>query len=446
MTSTLVPITEIVTEIVVLTSHQEADLDVLIRSLHEQLSTTMTSDWFVTIADESSGDSTLEVAERLARELSRTGVVALSGVLTRKALWAQWAGSTADTVAFVRIDKATDVADLIAPLARRTTRPAISAISSPSAAPVPGTRPKLGASTMPDGSALVTAADESDTVGKLVDLAGLRLSRRRAMFAVGGVGLTALLAACGSSARSSATATSSTSEVAATNPATTAATTAVAPATTVAQTSAPVATEAAATTAATAAGETVSLTPDMTEGPYYLDLNLVRSNIVEDREGSALGLTLNVVDASGASVEGAAVDIWHCDANGLYSGFVSQSTSANGGSSSDDGTFLRGTQLTDAAGSVTFATVYPGWYQGRTVHIHVKVNVAGKAIHTGQLFFDDAMTDQIYASDTPYSARSARTTRNDSDGIYQGGGSATVLAITGSRASYVGSLTMAVQA
>ena len=98
-----------------------------------------------------------------------------------------------------------------------------------------------------------------------------------------------------------------------------------------------------------------------------------------------LALNLVVIDVNGgAPVEGAAVDVWHCDAEGLYSGFVDSSASANSGASdlSDSGTFLRGTQITDASGAATFATIYPGWYQGRTVHIHIKVRADGGDIHT----------------------------------------------------------------
>src|SRR5439155_22870170 len=123
------------------------------------------------------------------------------------------------------------------------------------------------------------------------------------------------------------------------------------------------------------------------------------------------------------------VDIWHGDANGLYSGFVSSSASANQGgtSAADDGTFLRGTQVTNGSGKVTFKTIYPGYYRGRTVHIHVKVHVSGREVHTGQLFFDDTFTDTVFASTVPYSSRSARDTRNSNDSIYRSGGAASVL-------------------
>ena len=111
----------------------------------------------------------------------------------------------------------------------------------------------------------------------------------------------------------------------------------------------------------------------------------------------------------------------------------------------DNATFLRGTQVSAADGTVAFSTVYPGWYQGRTVHIHVMVHVAGKSVHTGQLFFDDASTDALYAANAPYSTRSARDTRNANDGIYQGGGAGSVLAVAKAGAGLSAKLAMAVK-
>ena len=131
---------------------------------------------------------------------------------------------------------------------------------------------------------------------------------------------------------------------------------------------------------------------------------------------------------------GAAVDIWHCDAGGVYSGF---------GEGSASRTFMRGVQRTDAQGYAVFDTVYPGWYQGRTVHIHVKVHVGGNVVHTGQLYFADALTDAVYRR-TPYSARGARTTRNSSDSIYRNGGSRSQLRVTPRSAGYLGTITMGV--
>ena len=265
------------------------------------------------------------------------------------------------------------------------------------------------------------------------------MTRRTALFALGGLGVTAVLAACsnGSSSASSTTAGttgSSTGSSGGTSPATTG--------------SATTSASSAATTAATATtAASVVLAPEMTEGPYYLDLDLVRSDITEDREGAAMAMSLVVIDVnSGAPVEGAAVDVWHCDANGLYSGFVDQSAGSNQGATdlSDSGTFLRGTQLTDASGMATFATIYPGWYQGRTVHIHIKVHVDGNEIHTGQLFFDDSFTDTVYAANEPYASRSERTTRNDDDNIYGGGGDLSTLTVQQTGSGYTGTLTMGV--
>jgi protocatechuate 3,4-dioxygenase beta subunit len=106
---------------------------------------------------------------------------------------------------------------------------------------------------------------------------------------------------------------------------------------------------------------------------------------------------------------------------------------------------LRGTQLTDAAGKVSFATIYPGWYTGRTVHIHVKVHVSGKEIHTGQLFFDDTFTDTVYASNKPYSTRSTRTVRNANDSIYSGGGAQSTLLVVKASNGYAATSNMGVK-
>ena len=116
------------------------------------------------------------------------------------------------------------------------------------------------------------------------------------------------------------------------------------------------------------------LTPEMTEGPYYLPGEKVRRNITEGRPGTPLTLKLKVVNVSTCkAIKGAAVDIWHADAGGTYSG-VQDSVGT---------TFMRGIQPTDAKGVAQFLTVYPGWYQGRTVHIHVKVHLGGNVVHTG---------------------------------------------------------------
>jgi protocatechuate 3,4-dioxygenase beta subunit len=178
------------------------------------------------------------------------------------------------------------------------------------------------------------------------------------------------------------------------------------------------------------------LTPEQTEGPYYIANEKLRKNITEGRPGTPLILRLAVVDAATCkAIKGAAVDVWHCDASGAYSGF---------GRGGGNRTFMRGVQRTDANGVATFRTVYPGWYQGRTVHIHVKVHVRGNVVHTGQLYFPDTLTDAVYKR-SPYRNRPQRTTRNADDFVFASGGKRSMLRVRRRRAGgYFGSITMGV--
>jgi protocatechuate 3,4-dioxygenase beta subunit len=175
------------------------------------------------------------------------------------------------------------------------------------------------------------------------------------------------------------------------------------------------------------------LTPELTEGPFYLPGEKVRRNITEGRPGTPLTLRLGVVNASTCKpIKGAAVDIWHADAGGTYSGVQGSA-----------GTFMRGIQPTDAKGIAVFQTVYPGWYQGRAVHIHVKVHLGGNVVHTGQLFFPDTLTDRVYKA-APYSARGARDTRNANDSIFVNGGKRSMLALGRKGSGYAAAITMGV--
>ena len=186
------------------------------------------------------------------------------------------------------------------------------------------------------------------------------------------------------------------------------------------------------------AGDTVScvLSPEQTEGPYYIAKEKLRRNIADGRPGTPLTLRLWVVDAKTCRpVKGAAVDIWHCDASGIYSGF---------GAGRASRTFMRGIQRTNAKGVATFKTVYPGWYQGRTVHSHVKVHVRGNVVHTGQLYFPDRVTDAAY-SKAPYTNRPNRDVRNADDAIFRSGGKRSLLSLRHSGAGYVGSIRMGVR-
>ena len=178
------------------------------------------------------------------------------------------------------------------------------------------------------------------------------------------------------------------------------------------------------------------LTPEQTEGPYYIANEAVRRNITEGRPGTPLLLRAFVVDASTCRpIKSAAVDIWHADAGGVYSGF---------GSGAASSTFMRGIQRTNAKGLALFRTVYPGWYRGRTVHIHVKVHLGGNIVHTGQLYFPDTLTDAVYRKQ-PYSARPNRDVRNAADSIFRNGGSKSLLSVKKNSAGvYVATIMMGV--
>ncbi|HEX6165919.1 MAG TPA: intradiol ring-cleavage dioxygenase [Acidimicrobiales bacterium] len=156
------------------------------------------------------------------------------------------------------------------------------------------------------------------------------------------------------------------------------------------------------------------LTPEQTDGPFYLPGDMVRRDITEGLPGHPLRLGIRVVDAACEPVAGAVVDVWHADVDGDYSGF------ADGSGSTEDAaegtTFLRGSQVADAAGIVDFRTVYPGWYQGRAVHIHVKAHLDGTTVLTSQLYFPEDVTDEVHARE-PYAAHGTRDTRNEDDPI-----------------------------
>ncbi|MFF3847284.1 intradiol ring-cleavage dioxygenase [Streptomyces sp. NPDC002328] len=209
------------------------------------------------------------------------------------------------------------------------------------------------------------------------------------------------------------------------------------------------------------------LTTETTEGPYYIDADKLRQDVTEDREGIPLLLDLKVIDAQTCRpVRNAAVDIWHCDAVGVYSGYEDMGNGGGGGPAptgpppsgtptgepptgtptgapsgpppggghqepTDDTRYLRGTWRTDRQGRVTFRTVFPGWYRGRCVHIHTKVHVDGEwtdagyegghTCHTGQFFFDE---ESVLATEglAPYSTNTDERTTLDEDTIYDGSG------------------------
>jgi protocatechuate 3,4-dioxygenase beta subunit len=178
--------------------------------------------------------------------------------------------------------------------------------------------------------------------------------------------------------------------------------------------------------------DSCTLTPEETEGPYYFDVDSVRSDIREDRPGTPLRLAMRVRDASCKPMPNAVVDIWHCDAGGEYSGF-------EGGSGK---TYLRGAQVTNADGVVEFQTVYPGWYRGRAVHIHFKVHLNRNTVLTSQLYFDEKISDAVYAGQ-PYAGHTGRRTSNEQDSIFD---EANLLTLSQDGAGYLGVMTVGVKA
>ncbi len=227
------------------------------------------------------------------------------------------------------------------------------------------------------------------------------LSRRQALGALGSISLASLLAACGSDEGPSASTTGATTEAAA-----------------------PAATTPAVTSTSKLTAEqfesaaTCQVATEAVEGPYYFDVDSIRADLREDREGTLLRLGVRVRDAESCEpIENAIVDVWHCDATGLYSGFESASMGGPGGGRTDDETYLRGAQATNGDGIVEFKTIYPGWYRGRTTHIHAKVHLDRTTLLTTQLYTNAAFDEKVHAG-PPYAEDTGRDTFNDGDFLY----------------------------
>ena len=206
---------------------------------------------------------------------------------------------------------------------------------------------------------------------------------------------------------------------------------------------------AAATPEASTAAVCV-LSPEVTEGPYWISNHISRRNIRDGRPGLPLALYVTVVDATTCrAIQGADVEVWHADAGGVYSGYSGSSPpSGRGGHATPNNSrrFLRGHQKADAGGRVHFDTIYPGWYRGRAPHIHMKVHVGGSVVHTGQLFFPDPTSRAVYRT-AKYRSHGLQDTANSSDSIYaQAGRSKAVVHLARrSAGGYNGSITVAVK-
>jgi protocatechuate 3,4-dioxygenase beta subunit len=185
------------------------------------------------------------------------------------------------------------------------------------------------------------------------------------------------------------------------------------------------------------AASTCLLTPEVTEGPYWVENALTRRNITEGKAGVPLVLRFTVLNAKTCTpIRNADVEIWHCDALGNYS-------AVNGASSR----FLRGHQKSNAAGRAEFLTIFPGWYRGRTPHIHMKVYVGGDTVHTGQIFFNETITRAVYRQ-SPYARRGQYDTSHAEDNIFsQAGGARAQVKLTkrtGGLRGYVGTIAIGV--
>jgi len=205
----------------------------------------------------------------------------------------------------------------------------------------------------------------------------------------------------------------------------------------------------------TAAATTPScvVRPQQTEGPYFVDEKLNRSDIRSDpsegsvKEGILLRLVFHVSRIAGSSctpLSGAVVDVWQCDALGMYSDVQD----INGLFDTRGKKFLRGYQMADASGTAQFITIYPGWYPGRTVHIHFKIRTDPAAQRgfefTSRLYFDDAITDQVHVQ-APYATKGQRTLKNDRDDIFRGGGNQLMFLLTQDAKGYVGTFDLGLQ-
>lgn len=286
----------------------------------------------------------------------------------------------------------------------------------------------------PTPPASIEDADNDDAqVGHIV-------GRREALTLFGAASLAALVACTTGNGGSATSTATSTSVATGTTPAGGSTATGTAPS--------------GGTAAATVAAPSCIVRPAMTEGPYFVDEQLNRSDIRPSTKGDTsatagvpLTIALNVARMGAgtcAALPGAMVDMLQCNAVGEYSAV----NDASSGAAARSRNFLRGFQMTDANGVARFTTIYPGWYRGRAVHIHFKIRARNSAgamqEFTSQFFFDDALSDTVFGQ-APYNTKGARDTRNANDGIYRGGGSELLLNPTKTADGYASTFAIGMQ-
>ncbi len=193
------------------------------------------------------------------------------------------------------------------------------------------------------------------------------------------------------------------------------------------------------------------VSPEQTAGPYFVDERLnrvdIRSNPKDKsiKSGAILNLELTILQVSNGQCKplpDAMVDIWHCDTKGVYSDVDDYYSGDTRGQK-----FLRGYQMTDKKGMVKFKTIYPGWYEGRTVHIHYKVRTSPDSSsgyeHTSQLYFDESFTKDVQKL-KPYSERKSPRVTNSRDGIYRRGGDKLMLDLAKKGNEYFGKFSVGI--
>lgn len=155
-----------------------------------------------------------------------------------------------------------------------------------------------------------------------------------------------------------------------------------------------------------------------TLGPCHVNDVPARRDVSEGKAGLPLRLAVRIVHAADCRpVEKADIEIWHTDHRGIYSGREAAEMCTFGDAEAISGLAFRGRQLTDTQGQASFLTAYPGWYSGRTPHVHCRILVDGQELLVSQIYFDDALSDIVYGEHPDYAGRPARDTRNEADNL-----------------------------